>query len=137
MKKYLSLLVFAVILTGFIVFNQSCKQPAPPKAIVTVVDVNNKPVEGARVIVKSANSDSAHTVIYLLNEAKPVADTRYTNAEGKVFYDFKYEAIYRVEVTKGKDRENPFVRRGLGVLILENDKTAEITIEINDQTVFN
>lgn len=137
MKRYLSISLFLVIVTGVVLFTFSCKQPTPPKAIVTVVDTENKPVEGARVIVKAANSDNSHTVVYLLNEAKPVADTRYTNAEGKVFYDFKYEAIYRVEVTKSKDRTHPFVRRGLGVLILENDKTAEVTIEINEQTVFN
>jgi hypothetical protein len=55
---------------------------------------------------------------------------------GEVTYDFKYEAIYKVEVTVNSDRTHPFARRGVGVLILENDKTVESKIEVNEQTVF-
>lgn len=137
MKRFLNFaILFAIILGGFFL-SFGCKKPNPPKAIVFVVDEDNKPVQEARVIVKAANSDSAHTMVYLLNETKRVADTSYTDKEGKVYYDFKYESIYKVEVTKGTDRTHPFVRRGIGILILENDKTAEAKIQINEQTVFN
>ncbi len=136
MKRFINIVIFAAILAGVIVVNYSCKPEDPPKAVVIVVDEDNQPVEEAMVVVKAANSDSSHTVVYLLNETKPVADTQYTNSEGKVYYDFKYEAIYKVEVTMGTDRDHPFVRRGLGIFILENNKTTETTIEINEQTVF-
>lgn len=137
MNRILNIVIIAVILTGVVVFNYSCKPEDPPKAVVTVLDENNEPVEEAIVVVRAAPSDSAHTIVYLLNEAKAVADTQYTDSEGKVYYDFKYESIYKVEVTKGVDRQHPFTRRGIGILILENNKTYETTIEVNEQTVFN
>ncbi len=137
MNRILNIVIIAVILTGVVVFNYSCKPEDPPKAVVTVLDENNEPVEEAIVVVRAAPSDSAHTIVYLLNEAKAVADTQWTDSEGKVYYDFKYESIYKVEVTKGVDRQHPFTRRGIGILILENNKTYETTIEVNEQTVFN
>lgn len=136
MKRFTNVAIIVAILAGVVVFNYSCKPEDPPKAIVEVVDEDNEPVEKAMVIVKAANSDSAHTVVYLLNEAKAVADTQYTDDEGKVYYDFKYEAIYKVEVTKGTDRTHPFARRGVGILILENNKEVTSKIEVNEQTVF-
>lgn len=126
-----------VVLAGVVFLNYSCRPEDPPKAVVFVVDENDEPVEEAMVVVKAANSDSSHTVVYLLNENKPVADTQYTNGDGKVYYDFKYESIYKVEVTKGTDRDHPFARRGIGILILENNKTIESKIVINEQTVFS
>jgi hypothetical protein len=136
MKRFINIAIVVSILAGVVISNQSCSEPVNPKAVVQVIDENNAPVEDAMVIVKAANSDSSHTIVYLLNESKPVADTQYTDGDGKIYYDFKYESIYKVEVTKGTDRDNPFTRRGIGILILENDKTAESKIEINEQTVF-
>ncbi len=136
MKRILLISISVIILGGVIFSSYSCKQASPPKAVVLVVDEAGKPVEEARVVVRAPSSDSSHTVIYTQSGPKPVADTKYTDRDGKVFYSFKYEAIYRVEVSKGTDRHNPFVRRGLGVLILENDKTYEAKITINEQTVF-
>ena len=137
MKRFVNVAKIIAILAGVACITFSCTPPKPPKAVVIVVDEDNKPVEKAMVIVKAANSNTAPTVVYLLNESKAVADTSYTDKEGKVFYDFKYEAIYKVEVTKGTDRTHPFARRGVGILILENDKVNESKVEINEQTVFN
>jgi hypothetical protein len=137
MKRFINIVIFAAILAGVVFLTFSCQPEDPPKATIFVIDEDNNPVEGARVIVKAPNSDSSHTIVYLLNEAKPVADTQWTDKEGKIVYDFKYESIYKVEVTKGTDRDHPFERRGIGILILENDKNYETTIEINEQTVFN
>lgn len=137
MKRFVNVAKIIAILVGVAGITFSCTPPTPPKAMVIVVDENNKPVEEAMVIVKAANSNSAPTVVYLLDEAKAVADTSWTDKEGKVFYDFKYESIYKVEVTKKTDCTHPSVRRGIGILILENDKTVESKIEINEQTVFS
>lgn len=136
MKRIILISISAIMLAGVIFSSYSCKQPMPPKAIVFVVDEDGQPVEEARVVVRAPSSDSSHTVIYTESAPKPVADTKWTDRDGKVHYNFKYEAIYRVEVLKGTDRDNPFVRRGLGVLILETDKTYEAKITINEQTVF-
>lgn len=136
MKRIVLILMSLIIIGGMFVASFSCKQPDPPRATVLVVGENGNPVEGARVVVRAPSADSAHTIIYLDGNPKPVADTKFTDRDGKVNYKFMYEAIYRVEVTKGTDRDYPFVRRGLGVLILENDKTYQTKITINEQTVF-
>jgi hypothetical protein len=135
-KRFYTFLIVAIF-GGLLIWTNACKEPEPPKAMVIVVDESGDPVEGAMVVVKAADSDSSHTVVYLANGPKQIADTAWSNSDGKVNYDFRYEAIYKVEVTKGTDRDHPFVRRGLGVLILENDKVYEEQITINEQTVFN
>ncbi|MDR2835542.1 MAG: hypothetical protein LBV69_04995 [Bacteroidales bacterium] len=137
MKKYLSIAIISVSFFGIILISNSCKQPKPPKAVVYVVDDNNVPVSNARVIVKAPTSNSGHqTVVYLEEGDKHIADTQLTNEEGKINYSFRYRAIYRVEVIKEKDNKHPQTRRGLGVLMLEDDKTIETTIRINEQTTF-
>jgi len=137
MNKTIYSLILLSLFAGLFVFLQSCQEPNPPEAIIIVQDEDGQPVEGAMVVVKAAPSDSSHTVVYLLSGPKLVADTSWTDDSGQVSYEFKYQAIYKVEVTKGTDRDHPFVRRGLGVLMLENDKTYVETITINEQTVFN
>lgn len=137
MNKRFYTLISTSLLAGLILLVFSCKEPINPKAIVIVQDEEGQPVEGAMVVVKAAPSDSSHTVVYLLSGPKLVADTSWTGEDGRVSYDFKYVSIYKVEVTKGTDRDNPFVRRGMGVLMLEEDKTYVETITINTQTVFN
>ncbi|MBR4583088.1 MAG: hypothetical protein IKO34_04665 [Bacteroidales bacterium] len=135
-KNVVIFLALALVLGGMIGMN-GCRRPVPPKAIVKIVDTDKQPVENAMVIVKANNSDSAHTMVYFKDETKSVADTQYTTSDGTLEYEFKYESILKVEATKDADRAHPFVRRGMGVLVLENNKTAEVTIEINEQTVFN
>ncbi|HOE04491.1 MAG TPA: hypothetical protein PLZ52_04695 [Bacteroidales bacterium] len=136
MNKTIYTLIAASLVASLFFVAFSCKEPVPPKAIVIVEDEDGLPVEGAMVIVKAASSDSSHTVVYLASGPKLVADTSWTGEDGRVSYDFRYTSIYKVEVTKGTDRDHPFVRRGMGVLMLENDKTYTETITINEQTVF-
>ena len=136
MKKNIAIILALALVIGAMSFMSGCRQPRAPKAKVTIVDTNKQPVEGAMVIVKANNSDSAHTMVYLKDETKSIADTQYTKSDGVIEYEFKYESILKVEATKAADRNHP-IRRGMGVLVLENDKTAEVTIEINEQTVFN
>jgi len=136
MKKNIVIILVLAISLGAMSLMSGCRQPAEPKAIVRIVDTDKQPVDGAMVIVKANNSDSAHTMVYLKDETKSIADTQYTTSDGVLEYEFKYESILKVEATKAADRTHP-IRRGMGVLVLENNKTADITIEINEQTVFN
>lgn len=138
MKKNVVIFLVLALAIGGMIMSNGCRRPVPPKAIVRIVDTNKQPVEGTMVIIKANNSDSAtaSTMVYLKDEAKKVADTQYTGADGVLEYEFKYESILKVEATKKKDKKNP-LRRGMGVLVLENNKTADVTIEINEQTVFN
>ena len=136
MKKNVVIFLMLALAIGGMILSNGCRKPVPPKAIVRIVDTNKQPVEGAMVIIKANNSDSAHTMVYFKDETKSVADTQYTKSDGILEYEFKYESILKVEATKAADRQNP-IRRGMGVLVLENNKTADVTIEINEQTVFN
>lgn len=136
MRRAIFLTLFSTIFVVLFVFANSCKRPVPPKAIVHVVDEQNQPVEGAMVIIKAAPSDSSHTMVYLKDTTKAIADTNYTDDAGIVSYEFKFESIYKVQVTKEADR-NHNVRRGIDVLVLQNDKTVETTIVINEQTRFD
>lgn len=136
MKKNVVIFLMLALAIGGMILSNGCRKPVPPKAIVRIVDTNKQPVEGAMVIIKANNSDSAHTMVYFKDETKSVADTQFTASDGVLEYEFKYESILKVEATKAADRQNP-IRRGMGVLVLENNKTADVTIEINEQTVFN
>ncbi|MDL2261970.1 hypothetical protein LJC11_00515 [Bacteroidales bacterium OttesenSCG-928-I21] len=140
-KKLIYATMIFVIFIGVMAGSNSCKQPDPPKAVVKVIDERGEPVPDAMVIVKPPKvTDPGYvgttSVVYLENETKAIADTQWSSAEGKTFYNFKYKTIYRVEVTKDKDRQNPVVRRGVGALVLEEGKTIEITVTVNEQTVF-
>ena len=136
MKKTVTLLVIILIFSGLVVTTTTCKQPKTPKAIVYIVDESANPVANARVVVKPQTADAGRqTIVYLEGGDKHIADTQWTNEEGKINYDFRYKAIYRVEVTKDADKNHP-VRRALGTLILENDKTVECKLTINAQTSF-
>lgn len=136
MKKFISISIIASVLFGFIILNYSCTKPINPKAIVEVIDENNEPIEDAKVSIKAIDSDESHTFVYLLNEAKPIEYVQYTDSEGQISYDFKYESIYKIEVTVDTDRDHPNIRRGKGVLVLENNKTEKATIKVNEQVVF-
>jgi len=100
MNKTIYSLILLSLFAGLFVFLQSCQEPNPPEAIIIVQDEDGQPVEGAMVVVKAAPSDSSHTVVYLLSGPKLVADTSWTDDSGQVSYEFKYQAIYKVEVTK-------------------------------------
>jgi hypothetical protein len=129
MKKGFYIIVIIVFFVGITVYLNSCRQPNPPKAIVTIVDEKGEAVEDAWVIIKSFNADDEQTVIYLEDRTSYVADSQKTNYEGKVHYDFKYKAIYNVEAIK-TFRQAPYRKTGEGVLMLEEDKNLEITVMI-------
>ncbi len=132
-RKFLKILpVLVLSATISIVF--SCKEPEPPKAKITVLDQDGQLVDEAMVVIKAPDSDNSSTRVYLSSGIKEIADTSFTE-DGIVRKEFLYESIYRVEVTKAGDNNVP-TRRGIGVLILENDETYEETITITPQTSF-
>ncbi|MGM0648997.1 MAG: hypothetical protein ACQES1_00680 [Bacteroidota bacterium] len=135
MKQYYIKILRGVIFTGVILTLFACPKTEPPKAIISVYDQDGEPVEEAMVVIKATDSDSTSTRIYLSSGVKEIADTSYTDNEGKVRKIFLYESIYRVEVTKHGGYDNP-TRRGIGVLILEQDEIYEEDITITPQTTF-
>lgn len=129
----LSLIITIVIISALI--NYSCTPERAPKAIILVVDENNEPIEEAMVSIKAFNYQEEPTFVYLEDGTIPIEDIKYTNKEGKVYYDFKYESIYKVEVSLAGSHNNPTLR-GIGTLFLKNNETEEITIKLNEQTTF-
>ncbi len=103
----LSLVIFLAIAPG-------CKEEKPAKAVITVVDTLNNPIQGCTVDV---NSD---------NNPRPgdVKATEITDVSGNAYFEFELEAILQIEVTKGTweaDKENIHVIPG---------ETAEKTITL-------
>jgi hypothetical protein len=134
MKRNFLKILPVLVLSATISILFSCKEPEPPKAKITVVDQDGQLVDEAMVVIKAPDSDNASTRVYLSSGIKEIADTSFTE-DGVVRKEFLYESIYRVEVTKYGDNNTP-TRRGIGVLILENDETYEETITITPQTSF-
>jgi len=126
--KNIAALIILIIVTTMI--NYSCQPEEAPNAVVIVIDENNEPVKDAQVFVRAFNYQDEATVIYLEDGSVQIQDVRYTDKDGKVFYDFKYEAIYKVEVYVEGNYHEPN-RTGSGTLFLENDKTEEITIKVH------
>lgn len=110
----------------------SCKDPVPPKATVTVRNgmdnnglVMNKLLEGAIVTVYiDPNSGKPG---YVDPAGKVDKQVKTTDASGTCTFDFSLENILQVKA------EYPFsgdTLYGEGVLVLEEDKTYEETIHL-------
>lgn len=96
----------------------SCREPSPPKAVITVLDANDKAIAGAEVTVYLSIGGAAYVDID--GEQQDIIGI--TNSSGTVTLDFKYEAIYDVSV-KVYDKDDDVIKTGDGVLILEEGKT--------------
>ena len=79
-KRFITIIILLVF-GSMLVWINSCQELEPPKATVIVVDDSGVPVEGAMVVIKAADSDSSHTVVYLASGPKQIADTSWTNDE--------------------------------------------------------
>ena len=90
MKKSISIIV---LLAGFVsfLFLSACDKPKTCKAIITVVDSQNKPVSMAKVFLNTNNS----------NPPGEVSVVKQTTPDGKTYYEFPLEAILQVEASKG------------------------------------
>lgn len=128
--------IYFFIFTAIFYFSflTSCKDPANPKALVSIISENGKPVENAQVVLIP---NDPPVVLYLVNDEgvpyeKADSDTLYTNSAGEVEWEYLYEAIINVRVNKAKDREFPFQRIGKGVVIFKPDSTYHETITIKN-----
>ncbi len=124
-KAAVILIVALLFISGYNFL--SCKRPVPPKAIVSVVNEKNEPVEGAQVVIRA---DSGR-VIYL-KSGMVLADTQLTDASGQISYEFRYEAIYNVKAKTQKKVGGVMTTllQGSGVFILKEDETYSETVTI-------
>jgi hypothetical protein len=92
----------------------SCKKEEPAKAVITVVDTLNNPIQGCTVELNSENNP----------RPGDVKASEITDISGNAYFEFELEAILQVEVSKGAfeaDKENIHVIPG---------ETAEKTITL-------
>jgi hypothetical protein len=121
-----SILVSTLLITLVLplVFSiSSCREPAPPRAVITVIDADKKVVAGAEVTIYVAENGPVYVDID--NEQQKIIAT--SDSNGQVTRDFKYEAIYNV-IAKVLDKNGNVLKSGNGVLILEKGKTISETI---------
>ena len=130
MKNTLRIITVITFVAVISIFSTSCKKDALPKATIKVIDETGEPVEEAKVIIKPiiSENESKAPVVYLKDKTVPIQVEGYTQSDGKISYEFKYEVIYRVEVEK-TDRRG--TKKGTGALKLLYNKTVEETIRIN------
>lgn len=110
--------VWFTLLTVIFLFTastlSSCKKEEPAKAVITVVDTLNNPIQGCTVELNSENNP----------RPGDVKASEITDISGNAYFEFELEAILQVEVSKGAfeaDKENIHVIPG---------ETAEKTITL-------
>ena len=114
MKKILFLILFSVSSLFFV----SCSKE-DPRAIITVIDDNNRPVPNAEVKLFSKPTD-------LILE-----DIQFTDNEGKSYHEFVFEGTLDVKV-KVSNYSIYNDLSGEGEVILTRGETYETTITLHE-----
>jgi len=131
-KNTILILVVSSILLFGVLNLSSCKELEAPKGVVSVVDTAGNPVVAARVRVFAKNGGQ----VYVDGSSAPIPELiAYTDINGVVRFNFKYAGILSVEVSKSYEiivgEFDPYLKytwSGTGVLILEEDKTANESV---------
>jgi hypothetical protein len=96
----------------------SCKKTGPTSAVITVVDRNSAPVQGASVTLWQ------DTAVNNVNGVKSnLRVTKISDASGRAHFDFQLEAFLNIEVIKGVDTGRSFIR-------LKEDETVSQTVNL-------
>lgn len=104
---------------------QSCKDPEPPKAVVTVRNGfdGNKVAENVVVTVYVGAQNGKPGYVDPDNKTPDVKQT--TDASGQCFFDFNVANILQVKAELPMSGDTLY---GEGVLVLEEDKTYNETV---------
>ncbi len=112
-------------ITGLVVFCffiamsfLTCKKDGPTKAVVTVVDRYNLPVQGATVTLWQ---DTAVNPTNGVQSTLRVTKT--SDAAGKAEFEFKLEAFLNIEAIKTPDTGRSFIR-------LKEHETVSATVNL-------
>lgn len=118
--KNLLPLALIIIAIGF----SSCEKEEPATAIIIVKDVLGDPVKKALVEIYP---DSSVTVDINRESLEEMTQSGETDANGRKEFQFEYEAILRVKVTKYSGNDT---LRGNNVIRLRKEKTETKIIEV-------
>ena len=109
---------FLILFSASSIFFVSCDK-ADPRAIITVIDDNNRPVPNAEVKLYSKPTD-------LILE-----DVQFTDNEGKSYHHFVFEGTLDVKVTVSNYSIYTDLS-GEGEVILTRGETYETTITLHE-----
>jgi hypothetical protein len=134
-----TLITVLCLFAFFALTSTKCNKDNPPKAVVNAVDVQGKPLIGAKVKIYSDptyynNGVGYPSVGYYNPDERTLYDVQYTDGNGQSKHSFKYESIYSVKVIYVKSIYHPGPHAdttyiiGDGALILKNDKTYSETV---------
>jgi len=132
-------IAFICFLVFFALTASKCNKEDPPKAVITALDKDGKPLYNAQVKIYSDptlynNGNQYPSVGYYSPDEKTLYDIQYTDGAGQSKHSFKYESIYSVKVKYVKSIYHPGPNAdttflvGLGAIVLKNDKTYSETI---------
>ncbi len=110
MLSRLSILLFVTLLSF-----SGCKKTTPPKAIITVIYSDKKPVEGALVKLYSKPAGSI------------VDMEKTTDASGEAVFETDQEYVLSMKVTKDLNGE---VLTGTGTVVFKYNEVFEKTVMI-------
>ena len=94
----------------------SCKKTKPAEANVTVTDTLNRPVGGATVVLRQDSVVNTTTGV-----RADIYQEKTTGGDGTAHFEFEWEAVLNVEVSKGSLSAKDYIR-------LEQSKTVSKTI---------
>jgi hypothetical protein len=124
MKTTRNLFIFLFIGTLGVSLSSGCRKKQDTLAVITVLNTNNEPVEGAEVVLygQSTINQPANVVLY---------DTSMTNVSGEALFDFNdvYQlgqagvAVLNIEAYKDG-------AEGTGIIKIEQETTSEETVFI-------
>lgn len=117
-SKSFLIVVFAL----FSITLNSCKKAEDTKAIITVLDINGDPVEGAKVKLHQDGQISQ------AGQYSEVSDEQETDNNGQTEHVFEHEAILNVSISKWVGTNE---LTGENVIRLLKHKTVSKTIEID------
>src|SRR5436190_21511373 len=106
----------ASFIVMIILFSFSCKKTTPAEANITVVDTLNRPIGGATVVLRQDSVVNTNTGV-----RANVYQEQHTASDGNAHFEFEWEAVLNVEVTKDALSAKDYIR-------LEQSKTVTKTV---------
>ncbi|MBL7927389.1 MAG: hypothetical protein JNK61_10850 [Bacteroidia bacterium] len=97
---------FAVLLVSILSMHLgACKKTSNADARVTVVDSLNRPIKGAKVVLRQDSVVNPNTGI-----KADILDEKITDINGNTNHSFKWEAVLNLEVSKGNLKVQDYIR---------------------------
>jgi hypothetical protein len=129
MKMHKQLLIISIGIIISIAFSLvSCKKIEPTKAIITVTDSLNYKIKDVLVIVFAG--DSIENPLFVDPFKNKVLDSAYTDASGKVEFEFTNASIFQIYAEKYINGSKYFTEN---VLVLEKEKTVEKSVVLEKE----